>query len=159
MHGQEYAVCREDGTVTVDGVPVDVSLEPVSDTEFSLILNGQSYTGHVCARDANQLTLMLNGETTVATFRSERDRLIKRYGTSEGAASTAGNLTAPMPGLVLDVLVEAGQEVAAGQGLVVLEAMKMENELCAATAGNVTAIYVKPGDAVARLAPLVDIGP
>ena len=75
-----------------------------------------------------------------------------------GAADTGHNeVRAPMPGLVLDVMVEAGQEVEAGDGLVVLEAMKMENELRAGAAGVVSSIHVAAGDAVGKNAILIEL--
>jgi pyruvate carboxylase subunit B len=63
-----------------------------------------------------------------------------------------------MPGLVLRVNVEVGQHVAEGAGLMVLEAMKMENEIRAPTAGEVTTIHVGPGEAVEKGVTLVEIG-
>jgi pyruvate carboxylase subunit B len=68
-----------------------------------------------------------------------------------------GTVRAPMPGLVLRVEVEVGQELAAGGGLVVLEAMKMENEIRSPGPGKVKAILVEPGQAVEKGAPLVEI--
>jgi pyruvate carboxylase subunit B len=63
-----------------------------------------------------------------------------------------------MPGLVVRVLVAPGEAVSAGQGLVVMEAMKMENELRATTAGVVTGVVVTPGTAVDKGAVLVTLG-
>jgi pyruvate carboxylase subunit B len=62
-----------------------------------------------------------------------------------------------MPGRVVELLVEVGQEVASGQGLVVLEAMKMENEILAESAGVVRQILVEPGQAVEAGDPLLEM--
>ncbi|MBI2072612.1 MAG: acetyl-CoA carboxylase biotin carboxyl carrier protein subunit [Gemmatimonadetes bacterium] len=62
-----------------------------------------------------------------------------------------------MPGLVLRVDVEAGQEIAAGAGLVVLEAMKMENEIRSSGPGRVKSVLVEPGQAVEKGTPLVEV--
>ena len=70
----------------------------------------------------------------------------------------AGPVVAPMPGLVVRVRVTQGQRVDAGAGLVVVEAMKMENELRAPRGGVVTAVYVAPGATVEKGQPLVTIG-
>ena len=75
-----------------------------------------------------------------------------------GGAARAGAVTALMPGRVVDVLVEEGAEVAAGQGVVVVEAMKMENEIAAEHSGTVTKIHVSPGQAVESGDPLFEIG-
>ena len=66
-------------------------------------------------------------------------------------------LVAPMPGLIVRVNVEVGDSVSAGQGLVVMEAMKMENELRAAGAGKVKSVHAKPGEAVNKGALLVEL--
>ena len=76
------------------------------------------------------------------------------------AAAPAGGekITSPMPGTILKVNVSAGQSVKAGQVLVVLEAMKMENEIMAPKAGTVTQVLVQKGSTVNTDAPLVVIG-
>jgi biotin carboxyl carrier protein len=75
------------------------------------------------------------------------------------AAGAAGSLRAPMPGSVLEVLVEVGQTVSKGQPLLKLEAMKMEHTIRTAAEGVVTAVYYAPGDTVAADAELIRIEP
>jgi len=70
-----------------------------------------------------------------------------------------GVVKAPMPGLVVRVEVSAGQVVEVGESLVVVEAMKMENELRAAHQGVVEAVHVKAGDRVEKGTPLVTLSP
>jgi len=78
---------------------------------------------------------------------------------ASAAAAVAGpsRLTAPIPGKVVTVHIAVGDEVEAGQPLVVLEAMKMENELIAEQAGTVTAVHVSPGDTVDTGAALAEL--
>ncbi len=86
-----------------------------------------------------------------------------RIGADDAAAAVAvapgGSLQAPMPGTVLRVDVREGQEVAAGEPLMVLEAMKMELAVSAPAAGTVTAVMVRPGDLVARGQVLAEVDP
>ena len=78
--------------------------------------------------------------------------------TSDAARTVgASRLSAPIPGKVVAVKVAAGDEVAAGQPLVVLEAMKMENELTAENAGRVTAVHIEPGATVESGELLVEL--
>jgi biotin carboxyl carrier protein len=97
------------------------------------------------------------GDLWEAEVVDERTRRLQEM-TAAGRAD-GGHVTvkAPMPGLVLRVEVESGARVAKGQGLVVLEAMKMENELTAPMAGVVSAIHVRAGEAVAKGTPLADV--
>ena len=78
---------------------------------------------------------------------------------ASSAASGPAPLVAPMPGLVVRVSVAVGDQVSAGQGLVVVEAMKMENELRATVAGVVTAVRAIAGTAVEKGAILVELAP
>ena len=75
----------------------------------------------------------------------------------EAGGRRAHRVAAYMPGRVVSVLVEEGAEVEAGQGLVVLEAMKMENEIQTESAGVVTRVFVAPGQAVEGGDPLFEI--
>jgi len=87
----------------------------------------------------------------------ERTRQIQTLTGGRVAAPPTGTIRAPMPGLVVRVAVEPGQQVDAGAGLVVVEAMKMENELRAPGAGVVAAVHVAPGQVVERGAALVTL--
>ena len=89
----------------------------------------------------------------------ERTRHIRSLTARSSGAATGGTVKAPMPGLVVKVLVESGQSVKKGDGLLVLEAMKMENEIAAPTDGVVDSIGVKAGTAVEKGAELARISP
>jgi pyruvate carboxylase subunit B len=103
-------------------------------------------------------TLDVDGQRVEAEALDERMRAIQDL-TAAAEASGPAPLMAPMPGLVVRVSVVVGDTVSAGQGLVVVEAMKMENELRAAVAGVVTAVLAIPGQAVDKGALLVELGP
>jgi len=86
----------------------------------------------------------------------ERTRHIRSLTSGGNQTRGPAALKAPMPGLVVRVQVEAGATVAVGSGVVVLEAMKMENELRAASAATVRTVRVKPGEAVEKGQVLVE---
>ena len=88
----------------------------------------------------------------------ERTRHIRSLAPAGPAHGSPGVLRAPMPGLVVRVSAAAGQAVAAGQGLIVLEAMKMENELRAPAPGRVTSVRVAEGQAVEKGEVLIELG-
>ena len=88
---------------------------------------------------------------------SLRDELMERMGIEDGAGALSKELRAPMPGKVLDILVEEGQAVEEGEAMLVLEAMKMENVLRAGMSGVVSAIGVEKGSAVEKEAVLISM--
>jgi len=131
--------------VRVDGHPVDVDARLDASGSGSLLMGGVS---HVVDRDAGGggTTVVVDGETFHVKI--EGDAARRRGGTTDGHHAGGQRLVAPMPGKVAAVLVTVGQPVERGAGLVVLEAMKMENEFRATGSGVVTEIHVSPGQAV-----------
>jgi biotin carboxyl carrier protein len=104
------------------------------------------------------VTVFASGHRAQATVESAHQRTAASV--REGkAGGNAGLITSPMPGKVVKVLVAEGDSVDVGKPLVVVEAMKMENELLAEAPGVVNKVYVQPGDAVDGGAKLISIGP
>ncbi len=139
-----------DGTVTVDGEATDARLRRVGPASFHLLLDGRSFVLTVAREDEGTVRVTSRGRSVPVRLKTEQDLLLERLGIADAAAAAASELRAPMPGLVIDVLVGPGEAVEAGAGLVVLEAMKMENELRAAADAAVEAVHVAPGDAVGK---------
>jgi pyruvate carboxylase subunit B len=102
-------------------------------------------------------TLWVDGWRFDAEALDERARAIRELSAASAGAAGPAPLKAPMPGLIVRVTVQPGDTVQPGQGLVVMEAMKMENELKAAAAGRVKAVLVAPGTAVEKGALLVEL--
>lgn len=152
-----YVVEVAGGRVTVDGEPWEAHLAGVPDTPLvHLLLGGDSWTVATQAlEEPGRWALGLAGERYDVHVMDERSREIQVLTGRGGGVPAAGTLRAPMPGLVVRVEVVAGQRVAAGEGVVVVEAMKMENELRAARAAVVAEVHVRPGEAVEKGSPLV----
>ncbi len=152
---QEYVVDIEnDGTVYLDGTRVDVDLVRSGvDEAHSLLFEGRSYELLI---DSSRFdyTITLRGEQYLVQVEDER---MRRMNASRTLVLPGGDLavSAPIPGLVVRVLVEEGQSVQEGHPLLILEAMKMENELRAARSGVVTQIKVAPGQRVEQNAVLL----
>lgn len=146
--GASYLVTLGDKSYEVDSMRIAGDL-------FSLTVGRKSHevTVHRSSQEEYQVHLW-DGMRSV-TLLSPMDMALRGQDASGGGA--AGALRAPMPGRVVRVLVEAGQSVQKGQGLVVVEAMKMQNELAATFDGTVKAIFVKEGDSVERNAELVTV--
>ena len=147
----------EDG-VTVDGTPMDVDLETVGHGPVrSLILDNVSHRVSARRLDAERWDIHLRGRVVRADVVDERTRIIREMSGARGGATGPRPIVAPMPGMVVRVEVEEGDVVAAGQGVVIVEAMKMENELVAEAAGVVTRVHVSEGEAVEKDQLLVDL--
>jgi acetyl/propionyl-CoA carboxylase alpha subunit len=95
--------------------------------------------------------------THLIAFRDELDEVLEGMGIQSAGEAEDSNLTAPMPGRILDVLVETGQEVQKGDGLVVLEAMKMENVLKSEGSFKVSAISVSTDENVEKNQVLIEL--
>lgn len=149
--GRSIEVEVEGDQVRVAGVEHVASLEPVAGTPLSIMtLNGRAQVLGVSGEGRGLWSVSVSGQRFDAEVLDERTRHIRSL-TGNGAAKAAGGvLKAPMPGLVLRLQVESGQRVSAGTPLLVLEAMKMENQLRAPVDGVIGEIRVAPGAAVEK---------
>lgn len=131
--------------------------EPVGEGHFLLIIGGRSVPVVLTDAGEGQVRVTLGGRTATVRVQDETDLLLERFGIEAGAGAAEAEVRAPMPGLVVRVLVEEGQPVEEGDGLLVLEAMKMENELCAPAAGTVAALHAEEGASADKGEVLVEI--
>ena len=146
--------------VTVDGAVLTASLGSVPGAPVrQLLLDGRAEALGIEAPGGGRWAVTRRGERFEIEVIDERTRHIRSLTGSGDRPRGPAVLKAPMPGLVVRVQVEAGQTVAAGAGMVVLEAMKMENELRAGSAGTVRAVRVAPGEAVEKGQVLVEFEP
>lgn len=146
--------------VRAAGVPVEVSLEQSDGTPVrGLLVDGRSY--RVVAERAGQgrWRLDLSGHVVDVEVLDERTRTIREMSGAGRKATGPKPITAPMPGMVVKIEVSEGSRVEAGQGVAIVEAMKMENELRAAGPGVVRAVHAAPGEAVDKGQVLVELAP
>jgi biotin carboxyl carrier protein len=143
--------------VTVDGRTIEVDSEQLGAVEqvepgvYSVLLDGASFETRVI-ETPEALSVEVCGRRFTVEVRDPRDT-----GRESATSLTSGRqkVTAPMPGKVVRVLVNVGDSVDAGQGLVVVEAMKMQNEMKASRPGRVIELRASAGDTVAVGDPLV----
>lgn len=145
--------------IRVDGERVHAHLAEVDGTPIHLLTIGNSIH-RIAVRQGEsrgQYVLWTDRHRFEVEALDERTRAIQALSGKGKTPDGPVPLVAPMPGLVVRVEVEVGDVVEAGQGLVVMEAMKMENELRTASAGTVAAIRVAAGSVVERGAVLVEL--
>lgn len=163
---------------TVDETPFDVEI----DRENSVaIINGekmpfelleQPSTGRILIRIGTKLHVIDNieiekqtvsfsfdGKYVETTVKDEQELLLEKLGFSTEELASVGLLEAPMPGKILELLVGEGDEVEEGEPVVILEAMKMENELKAPASGVVTSVSVSENNSVEKNQTILEIEP
>lgn len=134
----------------LEGLPSD--LVKKKDGSFHIIEGLKSYTAHLQAADfaAKEFEIQVNGTVYAVRIEDEQDLLVKALGFNTALQQKALDIKAPMPGLVLEVAVEVGQEIAEGDTLLILEAMKMENVIKSNAPCVVKSIEVEHGEAVEK---------
>ena len=159
VNGDTIEVEMDSTGVVVGGETFRAHLAELEGTPVLLVTIGDEVHRVVVRRGESRgrYTLSVDGFRYEVEALDERTRAIRDLSAASAAATGPAPLKAPMPGLVVRVAVRSGDVVAAGQGLVVMEAMKMENELRASSAGRVKAVHVQPGTAVDKGALLVEL--
>ncbi|HEY3286859.1 MAG TPA: biotin/lipoyl-containing protein [Gemmatimonadaceae bacterium] len=158
--GKERLEVDLDGeTARIGGVSRPVHLSDVEGTPVHLVGIGGRVHRVVARRlpERGRYTLRFDGWRFDVEALDERTRVIRDLTAEQAAHAGPLPVTAPMPGMIVRVHVQPGDTVTQGQGVISMEAMKMENELRAATAGTVKAVLVKPGQAVEKSAVLVEL--
>jgi biotin carboxyl carrier protein len=132
--------------VTLDGQSLDADAAEIAPNTFSILLRGQSHEIRVTPSPSGMLTLQTGLEEFTAEAVDPRAWSGRRHGALE--AEGRQQVVAPMPGKVVRLLVKAGDTVEAGQGLLVVEAMKMQNEIRSPKSGVVERLLAQEGQPV-----------
>jgi biotin carboxyl carrier protein len=129
-----------------------VDAHQVQDSVWSILYGTESFEADV-QRKGDDYEVLIGGDCHKFTLMNEQLKALSRAGGK--AAAGKALVTSPMPGKVVKLLVNEGEEVQSDQGVIVVEAMKMENELKSAVAGKVKEIFVKEGEVVESGAKLL----
>ncbi len=155
---RQISVDAENQTFTLDDrQPESFELHDLGAGAKLLRLGRNAYRLDNIRIEEQMVRFTLNGNPVRLPVRDEQALLLQKMGFKSVTGSSAGKLTAPMPGKILEVKSNEGDEVKQGDPLVILEAMKMENELKAPVDGTVTTIHVEAGSSVEKNAVLIEI--
>jgi len=151
----------------VDEHSIDLSKEEVSkldatnlgNNKIHVLQNNKAYDCELIAKDIENktLTVSVNGNKYELKIEDEYDLLVKEMGLSVLTSQKISDIKAPMPGLIIDVLVEPGQAIEKGTPILILEAMKMENVLKAEGEGIVKSIEIVKSQAVDKGQVLIEM--
>ena len=156
---EEHAVEFKNATEgTINNEPFNWDIIKEKNGSFHILKNNKSYNVELVKSNIEEkaFTIKVNGTNYDLTVKDKFDELLKSLGLDNLNTSKVNEIKAPMPGLVLDVVVSAGSEVKKGDPVIVLEAMKMENIIKSPTDGTISKIGVKKGEAVEKNQVLVN---
>lgn len=151
IEGVEYRIeILSDNRVMINGEPYELNFQSLRQhLSYSLLLEGKSFEINIY-QDNGIWEVLLRGNQFSVQVEDERERRLRMAAGQASKQEGKIILQAPMPGLVIDIPVKEGQEVEEGNVLVILESMKMQNELTAPRAGRITRIQAKVNDHVDR---------
>lgn len=151
VDGEELIIER-DASNALDLIKVDTD-------NFHVLQNNQAYDVELVDADFLNKTMkvLVNGNAYALKIEDSYDQMVKRMGLLANTAQKLNNIKAPMPGLIIDIMIEAGQEIVEGTPLIVLSAMKMENIILAQGDGIIKSIEVKKDDAVEKGQIIIEI--
>jgi biotin carboxyl carrier protein len=154
-----FRLSHDDGEWTIGDVPAPVDIARQANGLLSILHKGKSYEAVLEKVDkaAKEVVLRIAGQRYTVAIQEPIDQLLHSMGLDLKAAKKAESVKAPMPGMILRVLVTPGQQIAKGDGLIILEAMKMENVLKATGPAVVKSIRVQERTAVEKGAVLIDL--
>ncbi|MEN8230717.1 MAG: biotin/lipoyl-containing protein [Bacteroidota bacterium] len=143
--------------IKYQGKKVDIKLREDPNGFSYIVWKNKKYMLDIIEKNQNRYTVMVNG--VWHSFSVETPISLKRRRYLEKQADSSSTLTveAPMPGKIIDILVEDGAEVKEGEPIIILEAMKMQNEISSHVTGTVTSISVKKNDSVMKDDILIEI--
>ena len=159
VNGRDVEVVITSKGVELGGECFDASLEELEGSSIYVLRVGDTQDRLLVRRGPTrgQYTLSLAGFRFELEALDERSRAARALAAKATAASGPAPLSAPMPGMIIRLNVQEGDKVHVGQGLVVMEAMKMENELRASAPGTVRRVLVSPGTAVEKGTLLLEL--
>jgi biotin carboxyl carrier protein len=143
---------KTQGVWQLEGKDIVFDMIEINKTSFSVLKDNKSYNVEIVNHNIAEKSFQIKVNNTLynLTVKDKYDELLHQLGLDKAMVTKVSNIKAPMPGLVLNILVEDGQEIKKGDALIVLEAMKMENILKSPTDGKVKKVAVKKGVAVEK---------
>lgn len=158
LQGKQFIVEKEGDKLLLNGESLSHDTIRLDEHRMHLLINGKGYKVELLRSEGKEMVLQVNGARFEVQLRSELDLMLSKMGINITTEQKINELKAPMPGLVLRVMVQPGQEVQKGEPLLVLESMKMENVLKSPGQGVVDKILATVGKTVEKGAVLLHFG-
>jgi biotin carboxyl carrier protein len=154
VNNMEFDIEKSDDGLTfmVNNKLNDADIQSLGNNSFHILWHNKGYRAEVMTIDRaeKKVTMKINGQRYEVKLNDRFDALLHEMGFDKLVATKVLDIKAPMPGLVVKVLIEKGMQVNEGDSLLILEAMKMENVIKAAGTATVTSVNIKPGQKVEK---------
>jgi biotin carboxyl carrier protein len=158
VNKQDFNIENNNDHLVVNGNVVEWDFVKISNDYFHVLIKNESYRAEVIKADpiTKSFVLKINGKIYTVDLKDRFDLLLEKMGLNNGLSGKANNIKAPMPGLIVDLRVKPGDIVKAGDALLILEAMKMENLIKATAESIVKSVKVAKGDSVEKNQVLIE---
>jgi biotin carboxyl carrier protein len=158
VKGKRFEISEDESGLLVNGNSFQWDKVKISDGYFHVLYQNKSYSAEVVSVDktTKSFVFKINGKKYTVDLKDKFDLLLEKMGINNSSAGKINHIKAPMPGLIIDLKVKAGDIVKTGDQLLILEAMKMENILKSQGEGIVKNVKVKKGDTVEKGQVLVE---
>jgi biotin carboxyl carrier protein len=152
VNSNQFDIVLDKDAIIINDLRLDWDVVEITDGYFHILHNNNSYKAEIVKIDTatSTFTLKINGRIYTVNLKSKFDLLLEKMGMTNSTAGKVNSIKAPMPGLIIDLRVKEGDEVKAGDTLIILEAMKMENSIKSPGEGVVKKVSVKKGDSVEK---------
>lgn len=150
-----FEIEQKGNTLVFQGKEVPLTILEIGKKKFHLLYKNRSFTAEVVTILDKEMMLKINGTEYSVILHDEYEGLLESLGMTRETKNGAAKLNAPMPGLVLNVLVQVGDTVDKGTNLLILEAMKMENIIKSPREGIIKSIEIEKGTKVEKNQALI----
>lgn len=158
VNSKTFEIDQKDQSITVNGMDFQWDINKVSDGYFHILYQNKSYRAEIVKMDiaTKTIAIKINGRNYSVELKDKFDLLLEKMGMNQKATHKVNSIKAPMPGLIIDLKINAGDVVKEGDALLILEAMKMENILKSPGEGVIKNVKVKKGDNVEKGQVLIE---
>ena len=152
INGKEFEIEQQGEQFILNGAPFEWDISAINSNHFHIIHKNKGYQAEIVKSDkaSKTVSIKINNKLIEVQMKDKFDLLLEKMGIQNSASAKINQIKAPMPGLILDIKVKEGDQVKAGDQLLILEAMKMENIIKSAGEGVIKSIKIKKGDSVEK---------
>jgi len=158
VKNSKFNITRFGTKFLIGNKELTLDIEKINASSYHILKDSKSYKIHLVRIDSNSktATFKVNNKLLQVSLRNKLDLLLDNMGMETGDESSNNTVNAPMPGLILDISVNVGDQVCKGETLLILEAMKMENAIKSPKDGIISSVKIISGESVEKNQPLVE---